>query len=74
MVDMGSSATHSRIPIPVALLVVVALIVVGLLLAQVVAGLVLGIVRLSLILGAFVAIGFVGLYLWRRGDISGPSC
>lgn len=70
---MSSTATRSRIPIPVALLVLVALVVVGLLLAQAATGFLLGIVRLSLILGAFVVIGFVGLYLWRRGDLSGPN-
>lgn len=67
---MDGPAVRTKLPIPVLLLTIVALGVVGLLLASAAAGLFLGIVRLAIILAGFVAIGFVGLFLWRRGEIS----
>lgn len=65
---MDGSAVRPKIPIPVMLLVIVALAVMGVILAQAAIGFFLGIVRLMLILAAFVAIAFVGLFLWRRGE------
>ncbi len=56
-------------PIPVVLLVITALIVLGLLVAQFAVGVVLWVLRLVLIAGAFAVIALVGLYLWRRGDV-----
>jgi hypothetical protein len=70
---MTSTVGRSRLPIPVIVLVVLALVVVGLLLAQAAVSLFLSIVRLAIILTAFACFGFVGLFLWRRGDISGPG-
>ncbi|MDH3679871.1 MAG: hypothetical protein OEV40_07970 [Acidimicrobiia bacterium] len=67
---MASSAVRTKLPIPVLLLTVVALAVVGLLLASAAVGFFLGIVRLVIVLAGFVAIGFVGLFLWRRGEIN----
>jgi hypothetical protein len=52
-------------------LVILSLAVVGLLLAQAAVSFFLGILRLLIILAAFACIGFIGLYLWRRGDIRG---
>ena len=65
---MTSPAAPSRLPIPVMLLVGMAIVVIGLILAQAAMGFFLGIVRLLMILGGFAAIGFVGLFLWRRGE------
>ena len=70
---MSPPTTRSRLPIPVIALIVIALVVVGLLLAQAAISFFLGLVRLALILTAFAAFGFIGLYLWRRGDLSGPE-
>jgi hypothetical protein len=56
----------------VIVLTIVALVVVGLLLAQAAVSIFLGIVRLAILVTAFACLGFVGLFLWRRGDISGP--
>jgi hypothetical protein len=53
--------------------VAVSLVVVGLILMQVAAGLVLAAVKISLILVGFAAIGLVGAYLWRRGDLGHPE-
>ena len=65
---MTSPMLPSRLPIPVVLLVVVAIVVIGLILAQAAIGFFLGIIRLFMILGGFAALGFVGLFLWRRGE------
>jgi hypothetical protein len=59
----------SRVPIPVIVLVGVALLVLGLLLAQFVIGVIIGLVKLVLILATFAAFAAIGLYLWRRGDV-----
>jgi hypothetical protein len=64
------SALHTRVPLPVVVLVATALTVLGAILAQFVMGLIIGLIKLVLILVAFVGIGLVGLYLWRRGDMS----
>lgn len=66
---MDTPAVRPRVPIPVMLLVGAAVVVIGLLLAQAAIGFVIGILRLVLILAGFVAVGYVGLYLWRRGDV-----
>ncbi len=65
---MANPALKTRVPIPVVLLVVIALGVVGLILAQVAAGFFFSIVRLVLILCAFAAFAGIGLFLWRRGE------
>ena len=64
------SALHTRVPLPVVVLVATALTVLGAILAQFVMGLIIGLIKLVLILVAFVGIGLVALYLWRRGDMS----
>ena len=69
---MTSPVLGTRLPIPVMLLVLVAIVVIGLILAQAAVGFFLGIVRLLMILGGFAAIGFVGLFLWRRGERGSP--
>ena len=43
--------------------------VLGLILAQFAIGVLVSVIKLVLILIAFAALAFVGLYLWRRGDI-----
>lgn len=65
-------AELSRPPIPVLVLVGTALVVVILLLAQFAINFILGLVQLALIGVAFVAIGAIAFYLWRRGDIRRP--
>ncbi len=65
------SVDRARVPIPVVGIVVFALIVVGLLLASSAAALVARLIQLAAIAAAFLAIGALGWYLWKRGDISG---
>ena len=57
-----------KVPILVVLIVAIALGVILLLLAQSAVSIFLGLVRTVIILFGFVAIGFVGLWLWRRGS------
>ncbi len=64
---MQSELVRPKIPILIVLIVAVALGVMLLLLAQAAIAIFLGIVRTIIILCGFVAIGFVGLWLWRRG-------
>jgi hypothetical protein len=69
---MASTARRTRVPFPLIVLVVAALVVVGLLLAQSATSLFRSIVELAILCTAFAAIGLIGLFLWRRGDIRGP--
>lgn len=64
---MHSEVARPKVPILVVLIAATALGVILLLLAQSAVGLFLGLVRTIIILLGFVAIGFVGLWLWRRG-------
>ncbi|MEL7155387.1 MAG: hypothetical protein AAFN30_02180 [Actinomycetota bacterium] len=70
---MNAPTTSSRPPVAVLVLAGAALLVVGLLLAQAAIGLFIRLVQLVLIVVAFAAMAFVGLYLWRKGDIGPPD-
>jgi hypothetical protein len=54
----------------VIVLVVAALVVAGLLLAQGAMGVFNALVQLAVIVAAFGMLGLIGLFLWRRGDFS----
>jgi len=62
-----------RVPIPLVLITTVALVVAGWLFVEVVTSLLLRLVQLTLVVIAFVAMWVIGLYLWRRGDMSPPK-
>ncbi len=68
--DVGTTTT--RPPIVLLVLVAAALLVVGLILAQAAVALFIRLVQLVLIMCAFAGIAFLGLYLFRKGDL-GPD-
>ncbi|MEM8922429.1 MAG: hypothetical protein AAGD35_02935 [Actinomycetota bacterium] len=67
---MGPSTTSSRLPLPLVLLLAAAFLVLGALVARAAVGVFIWFVQLGLIMLAFLGIGFAGLYLWRKGDLS----
>ncbi len=64
------SVDQARVPVGVVGIVVIALIVVGLLLASAAATFVARLIQLAAIAGAFLAIGGVGWFLFKRGDVT----
>lgn len=70
---VSPSTASSRPPIVIMVLVGAAVIVVGLLLAQAAVSLFIRLVQLVLIILAFAAMAFIGLYLWRKGDVGPPD-
>ena len=69
MALVSPTTTRTRLPIPLLVLLAAAVVVLLALLYQVATGVFVWIIQISLILSAFVAIGFVGYYLWRKGDL-----
>ena len=64
---MASTTKIERPPIGLAVLMLVAVLVIGFLATQWLVGLVLGLIRLALILIGFFLVAKVGLYLLRQG-------
>jgi hypothetical protein len=64
---MQSELARPKVPFLVVLVAGISIGVILLLLAQSAIGLFIGILRTVIILCGFVAIGVVGLWLWRRG-------
>lgn len=68
-----ASTAGNRPPIVVIVLVIVALVVAGLLLAEGAMGVFNWFIQMTVIGIAFVLLGLIGAFLWRRGDFSGST-